>query len=118
VALDDLDGETILLHNRDANPGHYDAVIAMLERAGVEPRIELRDLSVDLQQTPVLQGRAVAIVGESTRATVPPSLTWVPLRRPAALEIRLLAPTLNRTPAVDAFLAAAQAVADDLAWRR
>jgi DNA-binding transcriptional LysR family regulator len=118
VAIDQLDGETILLHHRDANPGHYDAIVAMLERAGVEPRIELRDLSVDLQQTPVLEGRAVAIVGESTHATVPPSLTWVPLRGSAALEIRLLARTLNRTPAVDAFLAAAQAVADDLGWRR
>jgi hypothetical protein len=60
----------------------------------------------------------VAIVGESTRATVPPDLTWVPLRAPAALEIRLLARTLNRTPAVDAFLRAAEAVADDLGWRR
>lgn len=118
VGLGALAGETVLLHRRDANPGHYDAVVELLRSAGVEPRIELRDVSVDLQQTPVLEGRAVAIVGESTRATVPPGLAWVPLREPAALEVRLLARALNRTPAADAFIAAAQAVAEDLGWRR
>jgi hypothetical protein len=65
----------------------------------------------------VLDGRAVAIVGESTRASLPPQLTWIPLRGPATLEIRLLARALNRAPAVDRFLAAAEAVADDLGWR-
>ena len=117
AALDDLRGETVLLHHRSANPGHYDAILAMLERAGIEPRVELRDVSVDLQHTPVLQGRAVAIVGESTRVSVPPRLTWVPLRGPATLEVRLLARALNRTPAVDRFLAASQQVADGLGWR-
>ena len=117
AALDDLRGETVLLHHRSANPGHYDAILAMLERAGIEPRVELRDVSVDLPHTPVLQGRAVAIVGESTRVSVPPRLTWVPLRGPATLEVRLLARALNRTPAVDRFLAASQQVADGLGWR-
>jgi hypothetical protein len=59
----------------------------------------------------------VAIVGESTRVSVPPRLTWVPLRQPAALEIRLVARTLNRTPAVNRFLEAAQTIADELGWR-
>ena len=40
AALDDLRGETVLLHHRSANPGHYDAILAMLERAGIEPRVE------------------------------------------------------------------------------
>lgn len=117
VALEALRGETVLLHPRDANAGHYDAVVALLRDAGVEPRIELRDVSVDFQHTPVLHGRAVAIVGESTRVSVPPRLTWVPLRRPAALEVRLLARAVDRTPAVDRFLAAAQTIADELDWR-
>jgi DNA-binding transcriptional LysR family regulator len=112
-----LEGETVLLHHRDANPGHYDAVVAMLNRAGVEPRILLRDVSVDFQHTPVLQGRAVAIVSESTRVSVPPRLTWIPLRAPAVLEVRLLARALNRAPAVNRFVNAAQTIADELEWR-
>jgi LysR substrate binding domain len=112
-----LRGETVLLHPREANPGHYDAVLALLRQAGVEPRVELRDVSVDLQHTPVLEGRAVAIVGESTRVSVPPRLTWVPLRAPAVLAVRLLARATGRTPAANAFLAAAQEIADTLGWR-
>jgi DNA-binding transcriptional LysR family regulator len=117
VTANDLSDETILLHPREANPGHYDAVLALLRGAGFEPRVAHRDMTVDLQQTPVLDGRAVAIVGESTRAAVPSGLAWVPLRGPAALEVRLLARALNRTPAVNRFLSAAQDIADDLGWR-
>jgi DNA-binding transcriptional LysR family regulator len=107
--------ETILLHHRDANPGHFDAVLALL--GGVEPRLELRDVAVDFQHTPVLEGRAVAIVGESARISVPPELEWVPLGGTATLEVRLLARALNRPPAVTRFLESAQAVADELRWR-
>jgi DNA-binding transcriptional LysR family regulator len=117
VSLADLRDETVLLHEREANPGHYDAVVALLQSAGVEPRVELRDVSVDLQHTPVLEGRAVAIVGESTRVSLPPRLSWIPLRQPAALEVRLLARTINRPPAVNRFLAAAETIADALGWR-
>jgi DNA-binding transcriptional LysR family regulator len=117
VGLEELRDEAVLLHPREANPGHYDAVLAMFERAGVSPRLELRDVSVDLQHTPVLRGRAVAIVGESARASLPPRLTWVPLSEPASLEVRLVARALNRTPAVNRFLALAEQVAADLGWR-
>jgi DNA-binding transcriptional LysR family regulator len=98
VRLDALRGETVLLHHRDANPGHYDAVLELLARAGVEPRVEVRDVSVDFQHTPVLRGRAVAIVGESTRVSVHPRLTWVPLRQPAALEVHLMARASTARP--------------------
>jgi DNA-binding transcriptional LysR family regulator len=117
ASLDALRDVTVLLHHREANPGHYDAVLTLFERAGVEPRLELRDVSVDLQYTPVLRGRAVAIVGESTRVSLPPRLRWVPLREPASLEVRLVARALNRAPAVNRFLAVAERVADDLGWR-
>ena len=117
VALAALREEAVLLHPRAANPGHYDAVLELLQAAGIEPRVELRDVSVDLQHTPVLEGRAVAIVGESTRVSLPPRLSWIPLRPPATLEVRLLARTLNRPPAVNSFLAAAETIADVLGWR-
>jgi DNA-binding transcriptional LysR family regulator len=118
VAVEALGGETVLVHSRESNPGHYDAVLAMLAGAGIdEPRLEVRDVAVDFQHTAVLEGRAVAIVGESTRSSIPSRLTWIPLRMPAALPVRLLARALNRPPAVERFLATAQTVADELGWR-
>jgi DNA-binding transcriptional LysR family regulator len=117
AGLGELRGERVLLHPREANPGHYDAVVSMLRSAGIQPEVVLRDVTVDLQHTPVLEGRAVAIVGESTRVSLPPQLTWVPLAGDLSLEIRLLARSLNRSPASERFLAAAETVADELGWR-
>jgi hypothetical protein len=47
------------------NPGHYDAVVGLFGDHGIEPRVLLRTLSFDLAYTPVLQGRAAVIIGES-----------------------------------------------------
>ena len=108
----------MLLHPREANPGHYDAILELLREAGVEPRLELRDLSLDLAQMPVVEGRAVAIVGESWRLNLPGELVWLPLTPPAALEARLLARTLDRAPALDRLLNTVEEIADELGWRR
>jgi hypothetical protein len=113
--VEDVREEPVLLHPRAANPGHYDAVLALL---GGEPaRVEHRDVTFDLAQTPVSEGRAVAIVGESTRVGLPSDLAWRPLSPPVALPVRLLARTLDRAPAVDRVLAGAEEVADALGWR-
>jgi hypothetical protein len=79
--------------------------------------VEHRDVTFDLAQTPVSEGRAVAIVGESTQVGLPAELAWRPLSPPAALPVRLLARKLDRAPAVDRVLAAAGEVADALGWR-
>jgi DNA-binding transcriptional LysR family regulator len=110
--LEDVD-RPVLLHPREANPGHYDAVVALLG----DPRIEHRDVTVDLAQTPVHDGRAVAIVGESTRVVLPAELAWLPLAPPVALPVTLLARAGDRPPAVGRLLAAAEEVADTLGWR-
>ena len=110
--LEELD--RVLLHPRAANPGHYDAVVALL---GGTERVEHRRVSVDLADTPVQEGRAVALVGESVLAGLPAALAWRPLTPPAALPVSLLARTLDRSPATSAVLAAAEAVADALGWR-
>jgi len=115
--LGDLRDLPVLLHPRDANPGHYDAILGLIRDAGIEPHIELRDLSFDLAQTPVHAGAAFAIVGESTRVGLPADLAWVPLVPRAALPVSLLARQLYRTPAVGRLLDAAEAVADELGWR-
>jgi hypothetical protein len=103
----------VLLHPREANPGHYDAVTTLIGDAPVE----LRAVSFDLAQTPVAEGRAVAIVGESTRVGLAAELAWVPLEPPVALPVKLLARAGDRPPAVERLLAAAEEIADELSWR-
>lgn len=98
AAVSDLGDETLLLHVREANPGHYDAVLGLCRDQGIEPRILLRQLSFDLRYSPVLQGEAVAIVGESTTSELPAGLCCIPLSPPAALEVNLLARRANRSP--------------------
>jgi DNA-binding transcriptional LysR family regulator len=105
--------EPVLLHPREANPGHYDAVMALIGDAPVQ----LRPVSFDLAQTPVAEGRAVAIVGESTRVGLPSELAWVRLEPPAALPVKLLVRAGDRQPAVARLLDAAEAIADELGWR-
>jgi DNA-binding transcriptional LysR family regulator len=112
--LEEVREHAVLLHPRAANPGHYDAVLALL---GERAHVQHRDVSFDLAQTPVGEGRAVAIVGESTRVGLPAELAWLPLSPPVALPVRLLARRQDRPPAVDRLLGAAEVVADELGWR-
>ena len=116
VALGELASETLLLHPRDANPGHYDAVLALCRDAGVEPYVKERALSFDLAQTPVLLGRAVAVVGESTRVGLPEQLRWIPLVPRADLPVVLLARLGDRSPAVERLLESAASIAASLGW--
>lgn len=114
--LADLAGERILLHRREVNPGHYDAVLRLCRERGVHPPVQLRALSFDLAQTPLVRREAVAIVGESARQGVSDELRWVPLTPPVEFEVGLLARRRDRSAAVDRVLAAAATVAADLGW--
>jgi DNA-binding transcriptional LysR family regulator len=115
VELADLADETLLLHPREANPGHYDAVVGMF--GDIEPRVLLRTLSFDLAYTPVLQGQAVVIIGESAGSLgIPDELCWLPLSPTPRLEVALLARRHNRSPAVDALLESAAAISAELGW--
>jgi DNA-binding transcriptional LysR family regulator len=116
VTLGQLGDAPILLHSRDANPGHYDAVLALCHAAGAEPRVLERNPALDLTQTPVVDGRAVAIVGESSRTVLSPVLTWVALSPPATFEVAIVTRTHDRSPALDRVLAAASEAAGELGW--
>ncbi len=117
AGLVDLSDEAVLLHPRDANRGHYDAVLGLFRDVGIEPRIKLRTLSFDLAYTPVLQGDAVAITGESSAALgLPDELCWIPLSPPVTLEVGLLARRHNRSPAADRLFEAAGQISEDLGW--
>ena len=116
IALPALGGLPVLLHPRAANPGHYDAVLALCRAAGVEPEVLERSPALDLAQTPVVDGRAVAIVGESSRTVLPAELTWRALSPPAALEVAIVARAQPRSPALERLLAAAAEAAAQLGW--
>jgi DNA-binding transcriptional LysR family regulator len=116
VAVSDLAGENVLLHPREANPGHYDAVVELCRDQGFEPQVLLRSLSFDLAYTPVTRGDAVAIIGESSRQGLPEELRWVPLNPPAALDVSLVARRYNRPAAVDRMLETAAEVSAALGW--
>ena len=112
VEIDALAEETLLVHPRAENPGHYDALRAISPAT----RIRERAVAFDLGFTPVQNGEAVAIVGESARPAPGAQLVWRPLAPPATLDIHLLVRALNRTPATTRFLEAAQRIAADLGW--
>jgi DNA-binding transcriptional LysR family regulator len=116
VRLAELGDVPLLLHPREANPGHYDAVLALCHSAGLEPRVLERSAQLDLAQTPVVDGRAMAIVGTSSRTVIPPQLTWVALEPPAFLDVALVARDRDRSPALDRVLAAAHEAAAGLGW--
>ena len=116
MAIPDLAGETLLLHPREANPGHYDAVVELCRDRGVEPRILLRALTFDLRYSPITQGDAVAIVGESTTSELPAELCWVSVSPPACFDTSLVARGHGRSRAVDRMLEDAVQISEDLGW--
>jgi DNA-binding transcriptional LysR family regulator len=108
--------DRLLMHPREANPGHYDAVVELCRAEGFEPQVLLRSLSFDLAYTPVAKGDAVAIIGESSRQGLPDGLRWVRLSPPVALEVSLVARRYHRSPVVDRMLDTAVDVSAALGW--
>lgn len=86
-----LAAETLLVHPREANPGHYDAIMSIVARAGIKPRL-MRRLTFDTAHTPVAHGEAVSVVGKSAVPGLPAGLVWRPLAPAATIEIHLLTP--------------------------
>jgi DNA-binding transcriptional LysR family regulator len=117
VSIGDVADDRLLLHPRDANPGHYEAVLGLCREQGFEPRVVLRTLSFDLAYTPVLRGDCVVITGESSSSLgLPEQLRWLPLSPPVSFEVSLLARRHNRSPAVSRMLDAATTISGELGW--
>ena len=116
VEVTALAGQTVLIHPREQNPGHYDAVTAVLAGAGVEPRLLLRQISFDAAHTPVSDGAAVSVVGESAAVSLPGGLVWRPLSPAATVEIHLLTRGGPRRNAVGHLLRTATDTARAAGW--
>ncbi len=116
VGVAEIVDDRLLMHPREANPGHYDAVLALCREHGVEPEVVLRAMSFDLGYGPIHRHEAVAIVGESSRLGLPDELCWVPLHPEVRLDVSFLVRSHNRPPAVDRVRDAADVVAAELQW--
>ena len=111
-----LADETLLVHAREENPGHYDALLALCRAGGLEPKLLERHVTFDLAHLPVAEGRAVTIVGASARPEPGSALVWRPIDPPAELDVHLLVRAVDRSPAANRFLSTALAVAETLGW--
>lgn len=128
VGTAELVDETVLVHPREANPGHYDAIIGILGRAGAGsgagteaarlPKLMLRPLSFDAGHTPVVRGDAVSVVGRSAASSLPAGLVWRPLAGGAAIELYLLTRGRTVRPVVAQLLRTATATARSGGWLR
>jgi DNA-binding transcriptional LysR family regulator len=116
VALGALRGEAVLLHPREANRGHYDAIVALLRAAGVEPDIVLREVAFDATEGPVASGRAITIVGASAGRLLPPGVVWLPLRPEATIEVALVVRSGGRAPAVERLAVEIERASARLGW--
>jgi DNA-binding transcriptional LysR family regulator len=116
VDLLDLAEETLLMHAREANPVHYDALVELCRERGYEPRIRVRTIRFDPALTPLVRGEAVAITGASSQVGLSAELRWLPIAPPAHLEIGLVVRRYGRSPALDALLGSATAVAAERGW--
>ncbi|MCX5175388.1 LysR family transcriptional regulator [Streptomyces goshikiensis] len=116
VDVDALADETILVHARHDNPGHYDAITGIFDRAGISPQLRERQLSFDAAHMPVTQGQAVSVVGESARPGLPAGLVWRPLSPAAAIEIHLLTRGTAERPATARLLQVASRTARTHGW--
>jgi DNA-binding transcriptional LysR family regulator len=112
----DLAEETLIIHEREANPGHYDAITSILKRADVAPRLQQRQLSFDAAHTPIANGKAVSIVGRSALRSLPAHLVWRPLTPTTTIEIHLLTRGGATTPTVARLLGTASDTARTHGW--
>jgi DNA-binding transcriptional LysR family regulator len=90
VALEALAGQAISLHDRAANPGHYDLVVGACRAAGFEPRLKPAEAPFDPGYGALVGGDAVSLVGESAQAATPAPLVWRPLAEAVRVPISLL----------------------------
>jgi DNA-binding transcriptional LysR family regulator len=95
-----LAGIPIALHERAANPGHYDLVVGLCRAAGFEPELATTASPFDPAYRDVTAGGAVRLVGEGAREGIPAPLVWRPLRGAPRVEVSLLERADEQAPVV------------------
>jgi DNA-binding transcriptional LysR family regulator len=74
----------ILMHDRSANPSHFDLIVGLFRAAGLSPKLIHRELEFDPTLRAVRDGTGVALIGASAASRLAPGLRCIPLADPAA----------------------------------
>lgn len=103
VTLTAVAEHPVAIHPRSANPSHYDLITQLFSRRGLRPRLVEQDISLDVSQQTVNDGKAVALAGGSSTGGLAAHLRWIPLTEPVTIPIVLMLPTDEATPVADSF---------------
>ncbi len=107
----------ILLHPRGRTRRNFDHVVELCRDAGFEPGLLNRAVAFDPANTPISDGKAVAIVGESVCRSIAENMVWRPLTHAAArFDVHLVINPQRRRPAIAEFVASARSYARSVGW--
>jgi len=107
----------LLLHERDANPEHYDAILSWCAAAGLEPEVRHRLVTFDVSYAELFAGEAIAIVG-TMGSGLPQQFQWQAFSPARTLPIALITRSAQDDPLLARAIAAAEAAAVRLGWQR
>ena len=117
LTVADIAAYPIILHARDANPDHHDAIRDLFADAGLAPRFVRPPMAYDISQSIIRGTDAVGIVGESALAVIPNGTKWLPLREAAAIVTTyLVVPADRLSPIQERLEHAAVAIGEREGW--
>jgi LysR family transcriptional regulator, benzoate and cis,cis-muconate-responsive activator of ben and cat genes len=94
----------ILMHDRAANPRHFDVIVELFRAAGLTPQIVHGPLAFDPTMRAVRDGTGVTVSGASITSNLASGLSWIPLDDPAAyMPFALVLRERDASPAADRF---------------
>ncbi|MET9318304.1 LysR family transcriptional regulator [Kribbella sp. NPDC003505] len=82
VPLAEVARYPLLLHSREANPGHYDDVLRLFAVADLEPQFVRPPVTFDPGHHQIRTGKAIGLMGESAANVLPVRTRWIPLADP------------------------------------
>jgi DNA-binding transcriptional LysR family regulator len=115
VARSDLEDQPLLLPSEEAAGEWNAAIAALLREAGFVPRRHPGSTHGSVGAAEVLRG-GVVVTPTTPWHAPPPDLVFLPLAPPATYPMSAMWMAEDPSPPVGAFLAAADALAGELAW--
>lgn len=116
IPLGALEGEIIAVWPRELNPGYYDALVEVFERAGVKPEFDTAPGGASIWSE-VASGRRATLAVASLMHQRPRGMALVPLRSPVpTLGLSVVWRPTDSSPILRRFLEAAEAVSDSEGW--
>ncbi|WP_051965655.1 LysR family transcriptional regulator [Kitasatospora mediocidica] len=107
----------VLVHAREANPAHYDQLVDLFHRAGLQPRLVERPIAFDPTQHHLRDAHSTALVGQTSADGLPDWLRWLPITAPQThTEIQLVLPAGELPPITRHFEELALATAQRAGW--